>query len=313
MQVWNRKELIETPEVGAGAMRFAYENPVGRALTKAILCRSFVSNLYAAWQKSRLSKGKVWKFVAQYHISLDDCTAQEFPNFNAFFTRQRKNYVNQTTDNELPAVADSKLTALPIDKNRVFTVKGVPYTAAELLENEKLAAEYAGGICMIFRLSPDDYHRYVYPDAGTQEKTVAIKGVLHSVNPIAGSLGVYRRNARRYTVLHTAHFGDVVQMEVGALLVGKICNHNETAGSFAKLQEKGYFEYGGSTVILLLKKDAVTVDADILQYSAKGIETKVKIGERIAAQTLWGGDMSPKFREAADGTDEQACRQWVVF
>ncbi|MGM9598965.1 MAG: hypothetical protein ACI3VY_03495 [Faecousia sp.] len=35
MQVWNRKELIETPEVGAGAMRFAYENPIGRGLTKA--------------------------------------------------------------------------------------------------------------------------------------------------------------------------------------------------------------------------------------------------------------------------------------
>lgn len=286
MQVWNRKELMEAPEVGAGAMRFAYENPVGRALTKAILCRSFVSNLYAAWQKSRLSKGKVRKFIAQYHISLDDCTAQDFPNFNAFFTRQRKNYVNQTAENELPAIADSKLTALPIDENRVFTVKGVPYTAAELLENERLAAEYAGGTCLIFRLSPDDYHRYVYPDGGTQEKTVAIKGVLHSVNPIAGSLGVYRRNARRYTVLHTTHFGDVVQMEVGALLVGRICNHSETTGSFEKLQEKGYFEYGGSTVILLLKKDAVTVDADILQYSAKGIETKVKIGERIAAQKL---------------------------
>ena len=284
MQVWNRKELIETPEVGAGAMRFAYENPIGRGLTKAILCRSFISNLYAAWQKSSLSRGKVRKFVARYQISTEDCTAQEFSNFNAFFTRQRKNYVNQTAENELPAIADSKLTALPIDENRVFTVKGVPYTAAELLENEKLAAEYAGGICLIFRLSPDDYHRYVYPDAGTQEKTVAIKGVLHSVNPIAGSLGVYRRNARRYTLLHTEHFGDVVQMEVGALLVGKIRNHNETTGSFAKLQEKGYFEYGGSTVILLLKKDAVTVDADILKYSAKGIETKVKIGERIAEQ-----------------------------
>ena len=286
MQVWNRKELMETPEVGMGAMRFAYENPVGRILTKAILCRKFVSNLYAAWQKSRLSRGKVKKFIAQYRISTDDCTAQEFPNFNAFFTRQRKNYVNQTAENELPAVADSKLTALPIDNNRVFTVKGVPYTAAELLENEKLAAAYAGGTCLIFRLSPDDYHRYVYPDAGTQEKTIHIKGVLHSVNPIAGSLGVYRRNARRYTVLHTEHFGDVVQMEVGALLVGKICNHNETAGKIEKLQEKGYFEYGGSTVILLLKKDAVTVDSDILEYSAKGIETKVKIGERIAIQTL---------------------------
>ena len=286
MQVWNRKELIETPEVGAGAMRFAYENPIGRGLTKAILCRSFISNLYAAWQKSSLSRGKVRKFVARYQISTEDCTAQEFSNFNAFFTRQRKSYVNQTAENELPAIADSKLTALPIDENRVFTIKGVPYTAAELLENERLAAEYAGGTCLIFRLSPDDYHRYVYPDGGTQEKTVAIKGVLHSVNPIAGSLGVYRRNARRYTVLHTTHFGDVVQMEVGALLVGRICNHSETTGSFEKLQEKGYFEYGGSTVILLLKKDAVTVDADILKYSAKGIETKVKIGERIAAQTL---------------------------
>lgn len=286
MQVWDRKKLIETPEVGAGAMRFAYENPVGRVLTKAILCRKLVSNLYAAWQKSSLSRGKVRKFVARYQISTEDCTAQEFSNFNAFFTRQRKSYVNQTAENELPAIADSKLTALPIDENRVFTVKGVPYTAAELLENERLAAEYAGGTCLIFRLSPDDYHRYVYPDGGTQEKTVAIKGVLHSVNPIAGSLGVYRRNARRYTVLHTTHFGDVVQMEVGALLVGRICNHSETAGSFEKLQEKGYFEYGGSTVILLLKKDTVTVDADILKYSAKGIETKVKIGERIAAQTL---------------------------
>lgn len=284
MQVWNRTELLERPEVGAGAMRFAYENPIGRMLTKAILCRSFVSNLYGAWQRSRLSKGKVKKFIAQYQISLDDCTKQDFSNFNDFFTRQRKSYVNQTAEHEVPAIADSKLTALPIDENRLFTVKGVPYTAAELLESEALAAEYAGGTCLIFRLSPDDYHRYVYPDEGVQEKTVGIKGVLHTVNPIGASLGVYRRNARRYTVLHTAHFGDVIQMEVGALLVGRICNHRETAGSFAKLQEKGYFEYGGSTVILLLKKNAVTMDTDILQYSAQGIETEVKIGERIAVQ-----------------------------
>lgn len=283
MQVWNRNKLIDEPEVGAGAMRFAYGTVLGRMLTKAVLCRGFVSNLYAAWQKSRFSRSKVKKFIARYHISVEDCTTREFPNFNAFFTRQRKNYVNQTASHELPAIADSKLTALPIDETRTFTVKGVPYTAAELLNNEALAAQYAGGTCLIFRLSPDDYHRYVYPDAGTQERTTAINGVLHSVNPIAGTMGVYRRNTRSYTVLHTAHFGDVVQMEVGALLVGKICNHKEEAGAFDKLQEKGYFAYGGSTVILLLKKGVVCVDADILQYSAKGIETKVRIGERVAA------------------------------
>ena len=288
MQVWNRTALVEEPEVGAGAIRFAYGTAPGRFLAKTILCRKPVTRIYAAWQKSPLSRGKVKKFMARYRIDVSNCTEQEFHDFNAFFTRQRKCYVNQTAENELPAIADSKLTALPIDEGRVFTVKGVPYTAAELLDNAALAQAYAGGVCLIFRLSPDDYHRYVYPDAGTQEKTVGIPGVLHSVNPIAGSLGVYRRNARRYTVLHTAHFGDVVQMEVGALLVGRIRNHCETPGSIGKLQEKGYFEYGGSTVILLLQKDAVTVDADILEHSALGIETKVTIGERIAVGSAKG-------------------------
>ena len=283
MQVWNRKELIEAPEVGAGAMRFAYENSVGRALTRAILCRKFVSNIYGAWQRSRLSRGKVKKFIAQYQISLDDCTEREFSNFNAFFTRQRKCYVNQTAENELPAIADSKLTALPIDEGRVFTVKGVPYTAAELLDNAALAQAYAGGVCLIFRLSPDDYHRYAYPDSGIREQEVRIPGVLHTVNPIAADLKVYRRNARCYSLLHTAHFGDVVQMEVGALLVGKIVNHKTGAGAVKKLEEKGYFEYGGSTVILLLQQGAVQMDEDILHYSAEGIETKVRLGERIGA------------------------------
>lgn len=284
MQVWNRKELIEEPEVGAGAIRFAYGNPFGRFLAKTILCRKFVSNTYAAWQRSGLSKKKVQKFMAQYHISTEDCTTQEFPNFNAFFTRQRKDYVNQTAENELPAIADSKLTALPVSAGSRFHIKGVPYTTEELLEDKALAAEYRGGLCLIFRLSPDDYHRYVYPDSGTQEACCHIKGVLHTVNPIAADMKVYRRNARTVQRLHTAQFGDVLQMEVGALLVGKIVNHEEGEAPFAKLQEKGYFAYGGSTVILLLKKDAVRIDEDILTYSAQGIETKVRLGERIGVK-----------------------------
>ena len=284
MQVWDREKLIEEPEVGAGAIRFAYGNPFGRFLAKTILCRKFVSEFYAAWQKSGLSKRKAAKFMAQYHISVDDCTEQVFPNFNAFFTRQRKDYVNQTAENELPAIADSKLTALPISADCRFKIKGVPYTAEELLEDKALAAEYRGGLCLIFRLSPDDYHRYVYPDDGAQEPCRHIKGVLHTVNPIAADMKVYRRNKRTVQRLHTAHFGDVIQMEVGALLVGKIVNHAEDAADFSKLQEKGYFAYGGSTVILLLKKDVVRIDEDIWNYSAQGIETKVRLGERIGVK-----------------------------
>lgn len=283
MQVWDRQaqRLTETPEVGGGAIRFTYGTAFGRMLAKGLLCRRPVSALYALWQRSPLSRGKVRRFMRTYRISADDCTAQEFSCFNDFFTRQRKNYVNQTAENELPAVADSKLTALPISAEQRFAVKGVPYTVAELLEDDALAAQYEGGVCLIFRLAPDDYHRYVYPDCGTQGATRVINGVLHTVNPIAAGLKVYRRNARRFTVLQTEHFGQVVQMEVGALLVGRICNHSETPASFGKLQEKGYFEYGGSTVILLLPPDRVAIDADILAHSAEGVETKVRLGERI--------------------------------
>ena len=46
MQVWNRKELIEVPEVGLGAIRFTYNTAFGRILAKGILCRKFVSNIY---------------------------------------------------------------------------------------------------------------------------------------------------------------------------------------------------------------------------------------------------------------------------
>lgn len=283
MQVWNRTSMVEEPEVGAGAIRFAYGTAPGRFLAKTILCRKPVTRLYAAWQKSPLSRGKVKKFMARYKIDVSDCTVQEFHDFNAFFTRQRKNYVNQTSDRELPAVADSKLTALPIADDSVFSVKGVPYTTAELLDNAALAEAYRGGLCLIFRLSPDDYHRYAYPDSGTREQEVRIPGVLHTVNPIAADLKVYRRNARCYSLLHTAHFGDVVQMEVGALLVGKIVNHKTGGGAVEKLEEKGYFEYGGSTVILLLQRGAVQMDEDILHYSTQGIETKVRLGERIGA------------------------------
>ena len=279
MQVWDRKELVEVPEVGIGAIRFVYGTVLGRLLAKGILCRKFVSDLYGLWQKSLLSRSKVKKFMEEYNISVEDCTEQDFPNFNAFFTRRRKAVEDHTAPHELPAIADSKLSALPIDRNSRFTVKGVEYTLPELLEDEILAKRYEGGLCLIFRLAPDDYHRYAFPDRGTAEDTREIPGVLHTVNPIAGSMRVYRRNSRHYTVLHTEHFGEMIQMEVGALLVGKICNHGHR--SFRKLEEKGYFAYGGSTVILLCRKDRIKIDGDILDYSAKGIETKVHLGERI--------------------------------
>lgn len=140
---------------------------------------------------------------------------------------------------------------------------------------------------MIFRLCVDDYHRYCYIDNGIQTDNVHIKGELHTVNPIAlEKYNIYKRNSREFTILHTDNFGDVVQIEVGAMLVGRIKNHHRNVYRFRKGEEKGMFEYGGSTVVLLFEKDMIEVNSGILENSAKGLETIVKYGAKIGRKKL---------------------------
>lgn len=173
---------------------------------------------------------------------------------------------------------------MPITEKCRLTLKHTDYTVASLLKNKQLAEQFAGGYALVFRLTVDDYHRYSYVADGTKGKNVFIPGVLHTVNPIANDYyPIYKENSREYTILHTKAFGDMIQMEVGALLVGKIVNHHGASEIF-RGQEKGYFQFGGSTVVLLVKADAVEIDEDILENSAAGIETVVKLGEKIGVK-----------------------------
>ena len=91
-------------------------------------------------------------------------------------------------------------------------------------------------------------------------------------------------------MLKTRNFGTMIQIEVGALLVGKIQNHPVT--EFKKGDEKGYFELGGSTIILLTQSN-IAVDEDILENSRKGIETKVHYSERIGVKSAETAKKNP--------------------
>ena len=127
----------------------------------------------------------------------------------------------------------------------------------------------------------DDYHRYCYVADGEKTGNVRIPGVLHTVNPIANDIyPIYKENAREYSILRTGIFGDILMMEVGALLVGRIVNHHG-AGTVRRGEEKGYFQFGGSTVVLLLEKGKAVIDGDILANSRDHIETIVRMGEKI--------------------------------
>ena len=177
------------------------------------------------------------------------------------------------------SIADSKLLVYNISEDLKFKVKNAIYDIEDIVENLEIAKQYMDGYCMVFRLGVNDYHRYIYLDDGELVSNYRINGVLHTVRSISEKYHAFSRNSREVSVLKTKRMGDVVQVEVGALLVGTI--KNNYLSDFVKGEEKGCFEYGGSTSILLLKKDSVHIDKDIIEYSQKGIETKVSIGEKI--------------------------------
>ena len=83
--------------------------------------------------------------------------------------------------------------------------------------------------------------------------------------------------------MHTVSFGDVVQMEVGAMLVGKIKNHHQD-GAHVRGEEKGMFLYGGSTIVVFLEKDRVDLDPVYFENTAKGLETDVLMGQRLGVK-----------------------------
>lgn len=281
IKVFDRKNdcIYEEKVFGKKALDFLYKNWFGNIILKFVIL-SLPSKIYGYYNKSRLSKKKIEPFVKKYDIDLEEYDKNEYSSFNDFFIRKRKKESINLDKDALISPADSKLLVYNIDEKLNFTIKKNNYSISELLKDEKVVDEYKNGQCLIFRLSVDDYHRYVFIDNGSLLKSKTIKGKLHTVGPIATDKHrVYSENYRVVNYLDTENFGEIAQIEVGALLVKKIINYD--IKDFKKGNEKGYFELGGSTIIILLKENLVKIDKDILEYSKKGIETKLRLGEKI--------------------------------
>ena len=166
----------------------------------------------------------------------------------------------------------------------MIPVKQSRYTISSLLGGDSVSENYQNGICLVFRLRVDHYHRYCYVDSGVKGENVFLPGKLHTVRPIAlEQFPVFVQNCREYTVIKTENFGEAVQMEVGALLVGKIKNHHGP-GEVRRGEEKGMFLYGGSTVIVLLEEGRAYLPEELYQAAENGIETPVKMGQRIGGK-----------------------------
>lgn len=263
-----------------------YGSKTGRQLVK-VLIRPSVSKVGGWILDRKISTAAIRPFVKANGIVMEDYEKNRFDSYNDFFTRRVRPERRPVDMNpyHLIAPCDSKLTAYQITENAEFTIKNTVYSMESLTRSKKLAGKYRGGYLLLFRLTVDDYHRYCYVDQGKKSSNHLINGVFHTVNPIANDhYPIYKENTRCISFLKSENFGTLMMIEVGALMVGKIVNYHEEK-MVERGEEKGRFEFGGSTIILCLKKDRAEIDTDILENSRQGIETKVRYGEKIGRKT----------------------------
>jgi len=286
-------EIKDEKVAGERYLKWLYDSSIGMSLLELLIKKGIFSYLYGKLQDTSISKRKILSFIRNYDIDMNDFAKclEDYKSFNDFFCRKLKTGVRPLDDrvDRLISPADGRLLAYEnIDINALIQIKGSTYTLEELIGDKSLAESFNQGCCLIVRLCPTDYHRFHFPDAGLSEEARSIKGDYYSVNPIAlkTKARLYCRNKRHFTIFHSSNFDDILLIEVGATCVGSIVQTFIPNQYIAKGDEKGFFKFGGSTVIMFLKPGRIQVDRDILVNTEKGFETKVKMGMGIGTALI---------------------------
>ena len=268
--------------MGDGALRFAYETLLGRTLWSVL----FGSKLLSAWLGRKYDSPKSKKDIRAL-AAIPGCLpdeaekpVSEYGSFNEFFTRRLKPGARPVGEG-LVSPADGRLKLyLDADADTPFPLKGATKSLRMVFDEAAPAGKYD---IAVIRLAPVDYHRFHFPcDCMTAEPVRVVPGKYHSVNPIAlvRYPDVYADNERQILRCRAA-FGDFWLVDVGAFGVGTIVQ-TYAGDRHAKGDEKGYFKFGGSTVILVVPAGTLTFDADLVANSAAGLETQVRCCARIA-------------------------------
>ncbi len=279
----------EEPVYGRTALELAYRTGVGRALV-GLLPHRFLSACYGWLQRLPSSRGKIPKFIDRLAIDATEAehTVDLYHSLDHFFCRRLKPNARtiDVTPSRFVMPADGRTLVFPKLGSATFAIKGNHVQLAELLQDARRAEYYRDGTAIVVRLAPCDYHRFHFPDSGQASDTRRIRGRLHSVHPIALlSRAPCFRNLRHVTQLESDNFGRVTLVEIGAFAVGSIIQ-TYLPGPVGRGQEKGYFHFGGSTVVALVPANRLILDEDLVSASDAGVETFVKMGTSIGSSSL---------------------------
>ncbi|MDR1834284.1 MAG: phosphatidylserine decarboxylase [Fusobacteriaceae bacterium] len=283
-------EILREKVPGEKWLRFLYHNPLGKLSLYALVRRKFLSDLYGKRMDAPASRKLILPFAESCGIDLSEAkkSPEDFDSFNDFFIRELKETARSVdeTPGTLVSPADGKILAFErMELTREFFIKGNSLTVEKLFGERESAERFAEGAVVFVRLAPADYHRFHFPADGFVGACRKIEGSYYSVSPLAirDRLDIFFENKREYALLTTKKAGAIALFEVGATLVGRITQTYRSQTQVRKGEEKGYFSFGGSTCILLFEKNKFAVDADILENTKKGLETKVNMGEKIGS------------------------------
>ena len=266
-------------------LNWLYVNPIGELSLEALIKRKIISEWYGRQMDKPSSAKKIPGFVKDYNIDLSIVEDTNFHTFNDFFIRKLKPEARPVDTDRLTVVspADGKVLVRSNLSGQDFIIKGVKFNLNGFIQNDSLARTYEEGSILLFRLCPADYHRFHFPVSGKIIKTKKIDGDYYSVSPLAikKRVGIFCSNKREWTLIKTKRFGNVLMSEIGATMVGSIVQTYD-GDTAVKGTEKGYFKFGGSSIVLLFQKGRIKVDSDLVKNSAQNLETTVVYGTHVA-------------------------------
>ncbi|KAM0686083.1 phosphatidylserine decarboxylase, partial [Conglomerata obtusa] len=249
-------------------------------------------------------------FIDYFQIDMTECEepVYNFRSFNEFFIRKLKHLARVVENiNGVSSPADSRVVAFrTLEEARGVWIKGSRFSVEALIGmrntnlnagcntkcnssdckyecsyNEDSNCKATSMSIFICRLAPQDYHRFHSPVKGIIKSIKNINGDYLTVHPVSvRKTNVLTENIR--TVLEIeSNFGTCYVIAIGAALVGSITitvNENDHVEAMSEL---GYFEFGGSTVVVLFKRQ-LRINNYILRNSLTGIETLIRVGDCIA-------------------------------
>jgi phosphatidylserine decarboxylase len=234
------------------------------------------------------SASQIEGFIAFHQLDMSEVRlpVEQFKNFNEFFYRALKPEARPCSapDNARIVVSPADCRSVVFDRmddaTRIW-VKGRDYSVEKLLGDAYPldAKRYKNGALGIFRLAPQDYHRFHVPVDGTLGTPKLIEGEYYTVNPMAirSALDVYGENIRVVIPIDSVAHGRVMYICIGAMMVGSTVITRKAGEKVKRAEEMGYFKFGGSTILLLFEPDAMNFDDDLIENSSGALETLVSL------------------------------------